>query len=233
MNLLDIQLNTWLGFTYSFLILFFLRLILKSILKLRSKKYIKNSVLIKLFSFRKDYLLMLFDFIAVLILLLEFISINYLLHTIFLVFVLGVFYGTIKTILIGFVFRLNPFAKKGVYLESELFRGKILNFLTTGIVLQDGDNRRMVSYKLLHGTNYAFKFDKNHHSRQVIFVSSDFSKDEIINVLFQCPFIDNNIPVEVFKTGEREWSLNCVVKSNMQDDFKNFLTSNNLINVIK
>lgn len=164
------------------------------ILERFSKKNITNKKITALLK----KVVILYKPVASTILLLGFISINYITHTLLIVSI-GVFgYHHIKNYISGIFFKLNPLISLGALVHIGKTNGEIRSLEPFGIIINIDSGEHYMNYSELEKKGFSVKPNKENILEQTLLLETELSKEKILDVLFDNPILDfNNKPVIV------------------------------------
>lgn len=149
----------------------------KNISKKRAVTFLKKSLLV-------------YKPIAMLILLLGFVSINYITHSVLLVFITVFGFNYIKNYLSGIFFCVNPLVNKEAIITIGNFKGEIKSLQTFGLIINTEYGERFINYIEIEKLGFAVTSTVNTKLRQTLFLRSHLSQNQILNFLFDNPIID-------------------------------------------
>lgn len=128
--------------------------------------------------------------VAVIIFILGFISINYITHTI-LVLISGVFaFPYIRSYLSGIIFKSNPIVNRGAFITSTNLEGEIKRLLVLGMIVNTEQGEQYLNYSHIDDYGFTIKSNKGSNLRQSLYLRSELSKDEILDLLFDNPILN-------------------------------------------
>lgn len=187
------QLNTWQGLFSLVVLLIILYWVIKGIsllLEELGKRTLAKRNTIDVIK----KILIVFKPVATLLIVLDFIAINYITHSILLV-VIGVFgYKHIKNYLNGIVLKLNPLVVKGALIEYQGNTGEIKQLLPFGLIINTEKGERFVNYSTIEENGFAVNSNEHSASRQTLFVETEIHKEKILDLLFDNPILDLSEP---------------------------------------
>ncbi|WP_299215119.1 hypothetical protein [uncultured Dokdonia sp.] len=222
--------NTWEGF-FALLILLILCYWLLKAFVYAVKRFTKKNATNRKITDQLKRALLFFKPFAVLLLLLDLISINPLNHTIFLV-VIGVFgFKHINNYINGIVLKTNPLIKERAVLESNTFQGEIKRMLAFGIVMNTESGERYMNYSEIEQKGFLVKSIENSLLRQTLYIESQLPKDTILDILFDNPILNNEEFPTIKSSGQDhvyklQYSLE---KGASSEDLIAFLEEKNII----
>lgn len=193
------KLNSWFGLFSLSIILFvvyWLIILAKIIFEKIATRNLANKKIIAVI----DRVLLLFKPVAIMLLLLRFIAINYVTHTILLV-VIGVFgYHHIKNYIFGLFLKMNPLINEGAIIKLDKKAGELKTFLPFGVILNTEQGECYVNYSALEQRE--FSVDSNHEDvlRQTLFLDGQQCPEQVMDILFDNPIIDFNEKPIIRKT---------------------------------
>lgn len=213
--------STWQGLiTLGFLllaiygVLHLARFLVKSI----GQKNITNKRIVAII----NRVLLLFKPMAGIVLLLDFIAINYVTHTILIV-VVGTFgYHHIKNYIFGLFLKMNPLVKIGVTMQIEDTIGELKSFLPFGAVFNTEKGERYVSYSTIEQNKFSVNSNREDVLRQTLFLETELTADAVLDVLFNNPIVDFDEKPIVRSTAENN-------RLKLQYTLENGATTQNLV----
>lgn len=183
------QLNTWQGL-FSLVILLIALYWLLKLIAYALKQFAKRNITNKKTIVAITKVLIVYKPIATLLILLDFIFINYIIHTIVLVIV-GVFaYSQIKNYVNGIFLKLNPLINNGAIINVSQFSGEIKKLLPLGLILNTENGERFINYTTIESGGFAIKSNDNSLLRQTLYLETDKNEQQILDVLFDNPILN-------------------------------------------
>ena len=180
---------SWLNFLKLAIVLILGLLTLISILKLLPKFIRKKSVFNKISGYIKT-LREIYIPIAILMLLIVFVSINYKVHCVLFIVCFIIAFSHIKNYLNGLLFKLNPLVKKGCNIAVGDFIGEIITFLNFGVVINENDVERFINYSYIEKNGFAIHETEYDVMRKTIYVEDLQNSSELLDLLFDNPMVD-------------------------------------------
>lgn len=186
---------SWKGLLYLFLVLIALYWALKSI-SFVIKSFARRNVTNKKVALFFDKLLMLYKPVAFVILLLDFISINYITHGMLLV-ILAVFgYQHIRNYISGLFFKTNPLVEIGVRITTDGLGGELSKLLAFGLILNTESGERFLGYQAIERHGFSVNAATDTTLRQTVYLHTTMEKDAILDLLFENPILDfDQVPI--------------------------------------
>ena len=140
-----------------------------------------------------DYLktgIVLYKFVATTILILGFISINYITHSLLLIFI-GVFgYHHIKNYITGVFLKMDNSLKKGASIVVGSLNGVVERLLPFGMSISTESGEHYLNYYQIENSGFTIKSGKDSVLRKTIFLRTTLSADEVLDILFDNPILD-------------------------------------------
>jgi hypothetical protein len=195
-------LYTWEGLLFSTIIVVALYWSLKSLLyffTFLNKRYTPN----KLIKNSLTKILIIFKPIAVIVLALNFISINYITHTVILVIVSLFGYNYFKNYVQGVFLKLNALIEKGTVLKIGDYKGDIRKILPFGLLLNTESGQQFLNYSSIEKTGFSIISLQNNTFRQTLYLQTEKSIDNILDILFDNPILSLNDRPVVDKSQEK------------------------------
>lgn len=187
----EFKLNTWFG-------LFSLSIILLACYwVLRLAKFLVEKIAIRNVTNKRiitviNRALLLFKPVGVMLLLLGFISINYVTHTILLLMISVFGYHHIKNYIFGLFLKMNPLIKEGAILQIGNLAGQLKRFLPFGVVFNTEKGECYINYSSIEQKEFAVNSNNEDVLRQTLFLDTKLSQEAILDLLFDNPIIDFN-----------------------------------------
>lgn len=183
------QLNTWQGLFSLILTLIVLYWTIKAI-GLLVREIGKRTVTKRTTILIIKKSLLVFKPVAMTLIVLDFIAINYITHSILLV-ILGVFgYKHIKNYLNGIILKLNPLLGKGAIIEYMDKTGEIKELLPFGLILNTEKGERFVNYSTIEENGFSINSNEHSALRQTLYMETQMSKDTVLDMVFDNPLLD-------------------------------------------
>jgi hypothetical protein len=142
---------------------------------------------------------LLFVPISSVLLLLDFISINYITHTLVLIVISVFCYTTIKNYVSGIVFKINPLTTLNATIKIGSQKGKIKKMLPLGLIINTKDGEQFINYIKVEQKGFLIHSKENNLFRQTLFIESELEPNYILDVLFDNPIINYKEPPIVQK----------------------------------
>ncbi|MFA9371592.1 MAG: hypothetical protein ACERIH_07770 [Labilibaculum antarcticum] len=151
-----------------------------------AKKTVTNK---KIISFLRKELLF-YKPAAISLLLLDFISINYITHSILLVFIslFGFYY--IKNYVSGIFFRANPLVSTDAFITIGDFKGEVKSLQSFGLIINAEYGERFINYTEIENLGFAINSNVNTKLRQTLYLNTQLTKEQILNLIFDNPILD-------------------------------------------
>ncbi len=142
--------------------------------------------------------------VAVLIIILGFISINYITHTIVLVIVSVFGYSYIKNYINGIFFQINPLFREEASVKIGDFRGEIEKVMPFGITISTEDGEHYLNYSYVEKTGFTIQSDKDSVLRKTLYLKSDLTAEQILDLLFDNPILSYSDAPTITQSEESE-----------------------------
>ena len=134
--------------------------------------------------------------IAILIVLLSFVTINYKVHGILFLLFLVVTFTHIKRYIYGVLFKINPLVNVGSKVVTGKYKGHISKFLFFGVIINENDGNRFINYSYIDKNGFSINQNDNTSLRRTIYIHDQDKTAPILDLLFENPTIDfNNKPL--------------------------------------
>jgi len=154
-------------------------------------KFIKRNDKRQRFLVRYKRFKFIFVIVSSLLLLLTFLRVNYIVHGGFLVFLTVILFPFLRSLLHGAVLQLNGVLYIGIRLQTESYVGEIKKFTPQGIWLLNVQGNRFINYLDLHKKGFTTLSNEDSKSRTNVLIESDLKNEQIIDLLFETPFINH------------------------------------------
>lgn len=223
------NIKTWQNLVF----LGFLLLVIYWVIKLLSyfiarlaRKNVTNKIIVAYF----NKTLLIFKPIAILLLLLNFISINFITHSLLLAIVAVFGYKHINNYINGIIIKINPLIGKGTLLEIGEYQGEIKQMLPFGMVVSTETGERFINYSEIESKGFAVKSNETSLLRQTLFLQTELSKDDILDLLFENPILNNEeYPAVKATEKEKQYKLQYSLESGASsEDLMAFLNEKNI-----
>lgn len=183
------QLNTWKGLFTLVLLLIHLYWLLKLVsyaLEQFAKRNLTNKNTIV--AIKKS--LLIFKPVALALVLLDFIAINYITHTILLTAV-GVFgYAHIKNYINGIFLKINPLISVGAVIQIADYSGEIKKLLSRGMIVSTENGDYYMNYGTIESQGFVIKSDHTSLLRQTLYLLTDMPQEKLLDLLFDNPVLN-------------------------------------------
>lgn len=173
------------------------------------RKSIQNNSILVL-----NRILEIYKPIAILIILLSFVSINYKVHGVLFLLFLIVTFLHIKRYLYGVLFKINPLVNIGSTISTGEFKGDISNFMFFGVVINEDIGNRFINYSYIDKHGFSIHQNDNVSVRRTIYIYDQEKTTPILDLLFENPNIDfNNKPIIKKVPNEKTLQLQFALES--------------------
>tara|TARA_R100000935_G_scaffold8167_2_gene17120 strand:- start:1363 stop:2073 length:711 start_codon:yes stop_codon:yes gene_type:complete len=219
---------TWKGLFYLFIFLLALYGIIKVLITLIENSARKN-LASKKFIFWLRNSLFFYTPLAVIVFILGFISINYITHSI-LVVIISVFgFQYIKNYLSGIIFKSNPIVNKGAQIRSKNIEGEIKRLMHLGMTVNTETGEQYINYTAIEKNGFTVNSNNKSNLRQTMYLSSPYSKETILDILFDNPILNFDEKPSLKEGIQEEFILKYTLESGAtQEDLMAFLISQNI-----
>lgn len=172
-------------------IFIFLRILLRFLSQIFKRKSLINRISLVL-----TQILEIYKPVAILVVLLSFVAINYKVHGILILLFLIVTFSHIKRYLYGVLFKINPLVNIGSNMSTGKFKGDISKFLFFGVVINEAIGNRFINYSYIDENGFSINQNDNASVRRTIYIHEQEKTEPILDLLFENPTIDfNNKPI--------------------------------------
>ncbi|HDZ06124.1 hypothetical protein LCGC14_0129060 [marine sediment metagenome] len=221
--------NTWKGLFYLTTGLFLLYWFIK-IIQFISQKFQRKNLLNKRWLHFLHVVLSVFKPIALMLLVLDFIAINYVVHGLFLVIIGALGYMPIRNYISGLLFHMNPLIAKGSMITIDNYKGEIKQMLPQGMVISTESGQSFFKYVAIDKSGFSITSKDTGNYRHTIYLNTDVTKAKLLDFLFTNPILNFKEPPTV-----RETELPSVLKlqytleeGGNDEDFLAFLAEHNI-----
>jgi len=220
---------SWTGLLYLLILLtvvYWAIKLMAFIIKGFSKRSITNKKITQYFG----NLLTLYKPVAFAVLLLDFISINYITHGMLLI-ILGVFgYQHIRNYISGLFLKINPLVEIGALIKIDEVRGEIRRLMPFGLVLNTEKGEQYLGYTTIEDQGFSVHAATETTLRQTLYLKTKLNKQEIIDLLFDNPIL-NFEQLPSIKPGDEPESFRLqytLEKGAVTDDLMAYLNTLNI-----
>lgn len=188
--------NTWILFFKLFVVLLVIYVLLKFSLRV-SQRVIKSAKRRNTFRIWLKRTKIVYKPIAIILLLISIISINYIAHG--LIFLgIGIFgYSYIKNYLSGVLFKINPLTAEGARIKLDNIEGEIQKFLPFGIIIHTKEGEQFVQYSNIDNKGFLINRNIGGALRQSLYFDRNVDSGILLDALFDCPLVDFNQSPEI------------------------------------
>lgn len=183
------QLNTWQGLIALVVLLIVLYWLLK-LIAYALKQFAKRNITNKKTIVGITKVLIIYKPIATLLILLDFILINYIIHTIILIVVCVFGYSQIKNYIHGIFLKLNPLITNGAMVVISDFNGEIKKMLPLGLILNTENGERFINYATIESSGFAIKSNDTSLLRQTLYLHTDKTQQQVLDMVFDNPILN-------------------------------------------
>ncbi len=141
----------------------------------------------------------LYKLIAILVLLIALVGINYKIHGVVLLLGLIITFSYIKSYLHGVIFKLNPLVKKGSKITVGDCEGQLYSFLAFGVILNQRDGNRFMNYSFIEKNGFTITQTDQDAGSHSVYVHDLENPSRLLDVLFDNPMVDFNIKPSITK----------------------------------
>ncbi|PTM08123.1 MAG: hypothetical protein DA407_08885 [Bacteroidetes bacterium] len=180
---------TWLDFLKLAILLILGLIILRTILKF-APQFIKRKSVFNKVSLYLNTVIELYKPIAILILLIAFVSINYKVHGILFIVCFIISFSYIKNYFNGVLFKLNPIVSIGSNITVGDFKGEIEKFLAFGVVVNENDGTRFIKYSNIEINGFIINQTEYDAMRKTVYLQDLQNSTELIDLLFDNPMVN-------------------------------------------
>lgn len=130
--------------------------------------------------------------IAILLILLSFVFINYKVHGILFLLLLVISYSHIKRYIQGVLFKINPLVTIGSNISTGEYSGTISKFLFFGFIINEEDANRFINYSYIDANGFSINQNDNTSVRRTVYIYDQEKTTPVLDLLFENPSIDFN-----------------------------------------
>lgn len=183
------QLNTWQGL-FSLVIILIIAYWLLKLITYALNQFAKQNITNKKTIVTLTKVLMLYKPLAAILILLDFIFINYIVHTIILV-IIGVFaYSQIKNYVNGIFLKLNPLINVDAIISVSKYTGEIKKLMPLGLILSTENGERFINYSTIESNGFSIKSNDNSLLRQTLYLKTEKTQEQVLDMLFDNPILN-------------------------------------------
>lgn len=151
-----------------------------------AKKNVSNKKIINLLLKAQLY----YKPVAISLLTLGFISINYITHSTLALFVSVFTFFYIKNYVSGIFFSANPLISKGAYITIGDFKGEVKNLQAFGLIINTEYGERFINYTKIENLGFAINSNVHTKLRQTLYLHTQLTKEQVLNLIFDNPILD-------------------------------------------
>lgn len=134
--------------------------------------------------------------LAIVIILLSFVAVNFIAHGILLLLIVGITFTHIKRYLFGILFRINPLINIGSNITTGDYKGDIIKFLVFGVIINEDNGNRFVSYSHIDANGFSVNQNDVSSVRRTLYIPKQETSQPILDLLFENPNVDfSNKPI--------------------------------------
>nr|WP_321221910.1 hypothetical protein [uncultured Psychroserpens sp.] len=180
---------SWLEFFKIIGILIILYLVISFFKKVAPQIFNRKSIVDKITNII-NRVLEIYKPIAVLIILLSFVSINYRVHGILFLLLIVVAFNYIKSYVNGVLFKINPLVALGSNISTGEFNGQISKFLHFGFILNETEGDRFINYSYIDKNGFSVSQHDENAMRKTLYIQDSEEITTILDLLFDNPLVD-------------------------------------------
>jgi hypothetical protein len=182
---------TWLDLFNLIIILVLAFFVLKALSILLPQLASRKSVSSKV-SKVSNHIIEIYKPVAILALLLAFVSVDYKVHGILLLIIIVIAYTYIKSFLNGVLFKINPLVNKGSVIKIGDFQGIIHKFLSFGIIISEDESERFINYSYINNKGFSINENEDNTMRKIIYLEDINNAETVLDKVFENPLVDYN-----------------------------------------
>lgn len=200
-------LNTWNELWSLFILLVACYWALRLIIYLLDR-FAKRNIGNKKFIIILKKTILFYNPVAVLIMILGFISINYITHTILLIIVSVFGYSYIKNYINGIFFQVNPLFREEASVKIGDFKGEIEKIMPFGITISTEEGEHYLNYAHIEKTGFTIQSDKDSVLRKTLYIKTGLTQEQVLDLLFDNPILSyNDAPTITQSEDPEKWKL--------------------------
>lgn len=221
--------NTWQGLFYLCLGLILSYNILRGVRSLIQNFLNKRRLRKKLLA-SFDAILLLVKPIFFLVVVLDFIAINYITHGIFLALVAGVAYLPLSNYIHGMLLKMNPMISKNTLIKIGEVQGEIRELLPLGMMLNTEKGQSFLGYAAISATGFSVSSKDTGRHRHTVYMHNAITKDSLLDMLFDNPILNlQDPPTASVDSASALIKLQYTLEEGAsKEDFMAFLAENDL-----
>ncbi len=224
---------TWLDFFKLIIALIGGSLILRALLLFLPQFFKRKSVSIKLGSLL-ERILEIYRPVALLIMILGFVGINYKIHGVLFLLLAIVSFSYIKSYISGVLFKINPLVSIGSNISTGDFKGYIRKFLFFGMIVNEMDGNRFINYSYIDKNGFSINQNDNNAMRRTIYLYEQEKIAPVLDLLFENPLVNFNEKPSIKKTSDKNiLQLQITLEKGVQmEALQDYFSQNNIKNSI-
>lgn len=185
---MNLEIHTWQGLLQHFVILFLAFWTLKFLVYLLGHIG-RKSTLKKSITGLLQKILLVYKPLATVLLLLDFISMNYVVHSLLLAIISLFSYSHVKNYLNGIVLKLNPLIGKGASVIIDETIGTVKSLQPLGLTVSTETGERYMNYSGIEELGFTIVSNAENTLRQTLFLETELSKQALLDLLFDNPIL--------------------------------------------
>lgn len=207
---------TWTSFFWLAAVLLFLLFVLKFIGKISQYIFKKKST--------KDKLRRIFNTVevvykplAIIIVLLSFLSIDFMMHGILLLAAGIISFTHVKSYVNGVLFKTNKLVEKNAYIITGKFEGEIEELLPFGVIINLTEGKRFINYSFIEKQGFYINQQDEGTLRNTIYLSNSVNPEKVLDLLFENPMVSiSNKPQIKEIVGKKMMKLQLTLEKGVQ-----------------
>ncbi|RMA58594.1 hypothetical protein [Ulvibacter antarcticus] len=132
--------------------------------------------------------------LAVLLLIISFIRIDYIVHGIIFLAAGIIGFPYIRNYLNGILIKLNPLIETGTQISTGDFKGEITELLALGAILKVPKGKHFVNYSEIQQHGFSILYKEDDAILKSIYISEAVSEKEILDLMFDNPMVNFSKP---------------------------------------
>ncbi|WP_339664453.1 hypothetical protein [Maribacter arcticus] len=221
--------NTWKGLFYLTTGLFILYWLIKT-LQVVIQQFSRKNLFTKRGLNLLQNILSIYKPVAFLLIILDFIAINYVVHGLFLVIIGALAYMPIRNYISGLLLNMNPLVTQGSMITIDNFKGEIKQLLPQGMVISTESGQSFLEYVAIDKYGFSITSKDTGIYRHTLYLNTELTKEQLLDFLFANPILNFQEPPSV-----RESEIQNVLKLQYtleeganDEDFMAFLAENKI-----
>ena len=221
--------NTWEGLFYLTTGLFILYWIIKT-LQVVAQEFSRKNLFTKRGIKLLQNILSVYKPVAFLLIILDFIAINYVVHGLFLVIIGAMAYMPIRNYISGLLLNMNPLVTQGAMITIDNFKGEIKQLLPQGMVISTESGQSFLEYVAIDKSGFSITSKDTGLYRHTLYLNTELTKVQLLDFLFANPILNFQEPPSVRESETQNvLKLQYTLEEGAKDeDFMAYLAENKI-----